>query len=200
MARVVVIGGGFGGLATALRLAKLGHAVTLVEERHARRRARPGDRRRLRLGHRGPHAAARRGARPVPQDRPAAGEGGRAGAARTACASTGSRTAPHSCSRRAAPRSCEAFDGARSRARAAVARPRRARTPTTGRCSAAATWRCPWEPGPPPARGRGEARLTGVAAPAAPALAGATRARGWSRRTPSRSTATTSATCPPGPG
>jgi phytoene dehydrogenase-like protein len=33
MARVVVVGGGFGGLATALRLAKLGHAVTLVEAR-----------------------------------------------------------------------------------------------------------------------------------------------------------------------
>src|SRR4051794_32618332 len=33
MARVVVIGGGFGGLATALRLAKLGHDVSLVEER-----------------------------------------------------------------------------------------------------------------------------------------------------------------------
>jgi phytoene dehydrogenase-like protein len=33
MARVVVIGGGFGGLASALRLAKLGHAVTVVEER-----------------------------------------------------------------------------------------------------------------------------------------------------------------------
>jgi phytoene dehydrogenase-like protein len=33
MAQVVVVGGGFGGLATALRLAKLGHAVTLVEER-----------------------------------------------------------------------------------------------------------------------------------------------------------------------
>src|SRR4029077_20955244 len=32
MARVVVIGGGFGGLAAALRLAKLGHAVSLVEE------------------------------------------------------------------------------------------------------------------------------------------------------------------------
>src|SRR5690242_16123110 len=31
MSRVVVTGGGFGGLATALRLAKLGHAVTLVE-------------------------------------------------------------------------------------------------------------------------------------------------------------------------
>lgn len=30
MARVVVIGGGFGGLASALRLAKLGHAVTIV--------------------------------------------------------------------------------------------------------------------------------------------------------------------------
>ncbi len=31
MARVVVLGGGFGGLASAVRLAKLGHAVTLVE-------------------------------------------------------------------------------------------------------------------------------------------------------------------------
>lgn len=31
MARVTVIGGGFGGLASAARLAKLGHAVTLVE-------------------------------------------------------------------------------------------------------------------------------------------------------------------------
>jgi UDP-galactopyranose mutase len=33
MARAVVVGGGFGGLASALRLAKLGHQVTLVEER-----------------------------------------------------------------------------------------------------------------------------------------------------------------------
>ena len=31
MARVVVVGGGFGGLASAARLAKLGHEVTLVE-------------------------------------------------------------------------------------------------------------------------------------------------------------------------
>ncbi|MFC6344661.1 FAD-dependent oxidoreductase, partial [Nocardioides hankookensis] len=31
MPRVVVVGGGFGGLASAVRLAKLGHAVTLVE-------------------------------------------------------------------------------------------------------------------------------------------------------------------------
>jgi phytoene dehydrogenase-like protein len=33
MARVVVVGGGFGGLASAARLAKLGHEVTLVERR-----------------------------------------------------------------------------------------------------------------------------------------------------------------------
>ena len=33
MARVVVIGGGFGGMASAVRLAKLGHAVTLLEAR-----------------------------------------------------------------------------------------------------------------------------------------------------------------------
>ncbi|MCW2854764.1 MAG: crtN [Marmoricola sp.] len=32
MARVVVIGGGFGGLASAARLAKLGHEVTLIEQ------------------------------------------------------------------------------------------------------------------------------------------------------------------------
>ena len=31
MARVVVVGGGFGGLASAVRLAKLGHEVTLLE-------------------------------------------------------------------------------------------------------------------------------------------------------------------------
>src|SRR3954453_8043630 len=31
MARIVVIGGGFGGLASAARLAKLGHEVTLVD-------------------------------------------------------------------------------------------------------------------------------------------------------------------------
>ena len=31
MARVVVVGGGFGGMASAARLAKLGHEVTLLE-------------------------------------------------------------------------------------------------------------------------------------------------------------------------
>ena len=31
MSRVVVVGGGFGGLASAVRLAKLGHEVTLLE-------------------------------------------------------------------------------------------------------------------------------------------------------------------------
>jgi phytoene dehydrogenase-like protein len=35
MARVVVVGGGFGGLAAAVRLAKLGHEVTLVERNAA---------------------------------------------------------------------------------------------------------------------------------------------------------------------
>ncbi|HEX7738232.1 MAG TPA: NAD(P)-binding protein, partial [Marmoricola sp.] len=34
MARAVVIGGGYGGLASSVRLAKLGHEVTLVEARH----------------------------------------------------------------------------------------------------------------------------------------------------------------------
>src|SRR3954452_9953231 len=34
MARVVVVGGGFGGTAAAARLAKLGHDVTLVERLH----------------------------------------------------------------------------------------------------------------------------------------------------------------------
>ncbi len=34
MARVVVVGGGFGGLAAAARLAKLGHVVTLLERDH----------------------------------------------------------------------------------------------------------------------------------------------------------------------
>ena len=33
MARVVVIGGGLGGCASAVRLAKLGHDVTVVEHR-----------------------------------------------------------------------------------------------------------------------------------------------------------------------
>ena len=33
MARVVVVGGGYGGLASAARLAKNGHEVTLLEQR-----------------------------------------------------------------------------------------------------------------------------------------------------------------------
>ncbi len=33
MARVVVVGGGLGGLATAARLARLGHQVTVLERR-----------------------------------------------------------------------------------------------------------------------------------------------------------------------
>ena len=51
MARVVVIGGGYGGLASAARLAKLGHEVTLLEGgRPARRRSRVRRAGRLPLG------------------------------------------------------------------------------------------------------------------------------------------------------
>ena len=60
------------------------------------------------------------GPRPVPQDRPAAGEGARAGASSTACASTGSRTAPRSSSRPGRAAQLEAVRGARARARASA--------------------------------------------------------------------------------
>ena len=54
MARVVVVGGGFGGLASAARLAKLGHEVTLVEQSPTLGGALStvSARRRLRLGRR----------------------------------------------------------------------------------------------------------------------------------------------------
>ena len=101
MARVVVVGGGFGGLATAARLAKLGHDVTLarggptgsaapsgyVEQDGFRWDAGPTS-----------HAAAGRDPRPVPQVRAAAGEGGRPGARSSRCASTASRTTASSTS------------------------------------------------------------------------------------------------------
>ena len=70
MARVIVIGAGLAGLASAVRLAKLGHQVTICERRRPpRRRPRPGRGRRLQLG-RGSsqYDAAGRAARPVPQD------------------------------------------------------------------------------------------------------------------------------------
>ena len=84
MARVVVIGGGFGGLASALRLAKLGH------ERHPGRASAElggalvaGHRRRLRVGRRSRHTLLPGGGpRPVPQDRTPAGAGAGARAAR----------------------------------------------------------------------------------------------------------------------
>ena len=84
MARVVVIGAGFGGLAAAVRLAKLGHEVTLLERSGslggALSEVPPG---RFRLG-RGTdvHPAAGGAPRPVPQVRPAAGARARPGAAR----------------------------------------------------------------------------------------------------------------------
>ena len=83
MARVVVIGGGFGGLASAARLAKLGHDVVLVERLpEARRRPRHRGAGRFRLGQRSDHdPVARRGPRPLPQVRPPPGARGRPGPA-----------------------------------------------------------------------------------------------------------------------
>ena len=197
MARVVVIGGGFGGLATALRLAKLGHAVTLVEE--------------------GPLGGA---LVPVTADGFAWDTVGHTllpAVVRDLFRKTGRPLekevdlVPLDCVRehwfddgtalvlqtgRAAQ--LRAFEGARSRARAARGSTTSRRTPTTGRCCAAATSRCPGSPTTylarsPPGWTRAS-RCTGGSGGRC-----ATRARGWSRRTRSPSTATTSATCPPGP-
>ena len=145
MARVVVVGGGFGGLASALRLAKLGHEVTLVEERELGGALAPV----TRTASRG----TPRRTRSVPgvvrdlfrKTRPSAGEGARAGAARlppralvrgrvVAGAAGGSRRAARRRSTRSAP-------GLGTHGSTTWRR-----TPTTGRCCAAATSRCP---GPP---------------------------------------------------
>ena len=75
MARVVVVGGGLAGSASAVRLAKLGHEVTLVESRpDGRRRRRVRRAGRLPLGRRARRDRAAGGAaRPLPQVRPPAG-------------------------------------------------------------------------------------------------------------------------------
>ena len=93
--RVVVVGGGFGGMAVAARLAKLGHEVTAARARAAaRRRAGAGRAGRVHLGRRADvHAAARGRARPVPQVRTPGGARARAGRSSTCCASTASPTA-----------------------------------------------------------------------------------------------------------
>ena len=166
MARVVVIGGGFGGLASALRLAKLGHEVTLVEERDARRRPRPDDRRRLRLGRRRPHAAARPwcatcSARPAGRWRRSS-----SWSRSTASASTGSTTAPSLVLRWVAPRSSR---------RSTTLGAGLGRSWLDHVAAYADDWEVlrrgylevPWEPGRAAPRGRRAARLARDAAEAA---------------------------------
>ena len=83
--RVVVVGGGYGGLASAARLAKLGHEVTLVERSDQLGGALGAvERGRLHLGRR-PDATLLpgRGPRPVPQVRPAAGDASSASSSRS---------------------------------------------------------------------------------------------------------------------
>ena len=142
-----------GGDRRRLRRPRLGAAAGQARARRdpgrgarARRRPGPGDRRRLHLGHRRPHAAARRScatcsARPAGRWRRSSSS-----SSSTACASTGSTTAPSLVLPVGRAAQLEAFDGARPGLGQAVARPRRARTPTTGRCCAGATSRCPGRP------------------------------------------------------
>ena len=97
MARVAVVGGGYGGLASAARLAKLGHEVTLLEaDDQVGRRPRLRRAGRLPVGRRpDAHAAPGRAARPVPQVGATGGEGARPGAPRAgAAAPLGGRHRP----------------------------------------------------------------------------------------------------------
>ena len=115
MARVVVVGGGFGGLAAAARLAKLGHdgdPGRAVGASWAARCPLVSDGR-LHLGRRADvDAAARRDPRPVPQVRSSGRAGAGAGAAGPWSASTGSRTARRSgCPAARGPAQVAAFDG-----------------------------------------------------------------------------------------
>ena len=140
--------------------------------RRARRRPRPGHRRTASRGtpvH--PHPAARRRARPVPQDRAAAG------AASSSCVQLDclrehwfdDGTVARPSRRLARAPSSRPSTSLGAGLGAALARPRRRRTPTTGRCSAAATSRCRGTPDRSAARARRPAGLPRVPAQAAAA-------------------------------
>ena len=184
MARVVVIGGGFGGLAVGPPAGQARSRGDAGRGARARRRARPGDRRRLHLGRRGPHPAARRwcatcSARPAARWR-----GSSTSSSSTVCASTGSTTARRSCCRRDAPRSSRRSRRSGRGSAPAWLEPRRSRTPTTGRCCGGATSRCRGTP--TTCRAAVAARLDSrETLQKRLRRACPTRARGWSRRTPS---------------
>ena len=148
MARVVVVGGGFGGLATAARLAKLGHDVTLARALGRPRRravlgrartASPGTPgRRSRCCRRCVRDLFRKSGRPL-------GARARAGAARRgARAPLRGRHVGRGC-RRLAGRAARGVRRARAGPRAGAGSTTSRRTPTTGRCCAAATSRRPWD-------------------------------------------------------
>ena len=198
MARVVVIGGGFGGLASALRLAKLGHHVTLVEERELGGALVPVTADGFTwdvVAHTLLPAVVRdlfrKTGRPLEKELDLV----QLDCVREHWFADGSALVLPA--GRAAQ--LHAFDTLGAGTRAAVARPRAARTPTTGRRCAGATSRCRGNPTPSPARwrrgsSRGRRCSSGYVGPCT------IRARGWWRRTPSRPTATSFATCLPGPG
>ena len=102
MARVIVIGAGLAGLATAVRLAKLGHQVTVCEERSGSAARSAGSRPTVLLGRRSSqYYAPGRAPRPVPQERPADREPGATGAHhRTAAAPVRRRVDPRPAGRR----------------------------------------------------------------------------------------------------
>ena len=143
MARVVVLGGGFGGLASAVRLAKLGprrHARRAV--RRPRRRALLRRRGRLHLGRRPAAGPACRRCCATCSASPGARWSARSSWSRsTCCASTASRTTRRCRCAPAGPRSWRRSTPSRP-AWAGAGSTTSRRTPTTGRCCAAATSRC----------------------------------------------------------
>ena len=198
--RVVVVGGGFGGLASAARLAKLGHEVTLLERLPVLGGALvPTTVGGYSWDTADVDPAARGRPRPVPQVGPPGGARAGAGAAGAGPRARLRGRLGGPAARRVAGGPDRGLRRARARARAAVGRPRRVVRRRLG--------------GPAPrlprgaldARGAAEggrrpARLARGAAPAAEeALQGRAAAPG--RRAPvRRRRATTRATCPPGPG
>ena len=157
VARVVVVGGGFGGLASAARLAKLGHEVTLLERLDTLGGAvSDGLRGRLRVGRRADVDAAPGGhPRPVPQERPPGRAGAGARAARPgARALVRGRHACSACPGHSRAAQLRAVRRARRPGSAGSGSSTSTRSPTTGRCCAARTSRTRGTPPSSPATWR----------------------------------------------